>query len=147
MNDMGDMRLGLLLFSVCGVHFGVAAEQVAGITSFDGAAADDLFWFHKELEFGDASPTYAAPMVATIRRGCEQSYRVIIDKMEDIAEYSQNDIRLFPELLEPFVLRRGLWGILLRNKTMVLLVDFHRLLNGKRSDYSDAEPEPGVPLP
>lgn len=147
MNDTGDMRIGLLLFSVFGVHFGVAAEQVAGITRFDGAAADDLFWFHKELEFDDASPTYAAPMVATIRTGCVQSYRVIIDRMEDIAEYSQSDIRLFPELMEPFALRRGLWGILLRNKNMVLLVDFQRLLQGKRSDYSDAEPEPGVPLP
>ena len=147
MNDTGDMRLGLLLFSVCGVHYGVAAEQVAGISSFDGAAADDLFWFHKELEYGDASPPYVAPMVATIRTGCVQSYRVIIDKMEDIAEYSQNDIRLFPELLEPFALRRGLWGILLRNGTMVLLVDFQRLLQVKRTEYSDTEPEPCVPLP
>ena len=129
------------------MHFGVDAEQVAGIADFDGEASDDLFWFHEELEYGDAAAKYSSPMVATIRTGCAQSYRIIIDKMEDIAEYSQNDIRLFPELLEPFALRRGLWGILLRNGTMVLLVDFQRLLQVKRTEYSDTEPEPCVPLP
>jgi hypothetical protein len=36
--------------------------------------------------------------------------------------------------MEPFALRRGLWGILLRNGAMVLLVDFQRLLQETRGD-------------
>lgn len=128
MSDYGDIRLDLLLFSVCGVHFGADAGQVTGIALYDGEQADDLFWFHEELEYGDSATTYFSPTVVTIRTGRLQSYRVIIDSMEDIAEFSQNDIRLFPALLEPFAIRRGLWGILPRSEIMVLLVDFKSLL-------------------
>ncbi len=134
MNDKGEKQLAsvnLLLFSVSGVHFGIDAEQVSGIAVYDGDQAEDLFWFHEELEYGDAAVTYASPTVVTIRTGGVQSYRVIIDSMEDIAEFSQDDIRLFPELLEPFALRRGLWGILPVNGIMVLLLDFQLFLNQK----------------
>jgi len=128
--------LNLLLFSVCGVHFGVDAGQVSGIALYDGEQADDLFWFHEELGYGAAAATYISPTVVTIRTGCVSSYRVIIDSMEDIIEFSQNDIRLFPSLLEPFALRKGLWGILPRNEIMVLLVDFQRLLKKRRPGIS-----------
>lgn len=131
MSDNGDIRLDLLLFSVGGVNFGVDAGDVAGIVAYDGEQADDLFWFHTELEYDDVALTYLSPMVVTIRTGGIQSYRVIIDSMEDIAEFSQNDIRLFPALLEPFAILKGLWGILPLNGVMVLLVDLQRLSKGK----------------
>jgi len=122
--------LNLLLFSVCGVHFGVDAGQVSEIAVYAGEQAEDLFWFHEELEYGAAAAavTYLSPTVVTIRTGRVQSYRVVIDSMEDIADFSQNDICLFPALLEPFTLQNGLWGILPRDGRMVLLVDFKRLL-------------------
>ena len=134
MNDKGEQQLAslnLLTFSVGGVHFGIDAEQVAGIGAYDGDQAEDLFWFHEELEYGDAAVSYASPTVVTIRTGDGQSYRVIIDSMEDIAEFSQDDIRLFPELLEPFTMRRGLWGILPVNGIMVLLLDVQLFLKQK----------------
>jgi len=146
MNDENDIRLGLLLFSVCGVHFGVDAGQVTGIAAYDGEQADDLFWFHEVLEYGDAGHTYFSPTVITIRTGVGLSSRMIIDRMEDIVDFSQNDIRLFPALLEPLVIRRGLWGILLRNDCMVLLLDFKRLLKERRSGLTEGEPESGLPL-
>ena len=133
MNNKNDQRLDLLLFTVGGVHFGVEAGQVAGMAIYDGVPADDLFWFHEELEYGDSAAPYSSPTVATIRTESVQSYRVIIDSMEDIAEFNQNDIRLFPALLEPFTMRRGLWGILPRQGVLVLLVDFHLLLKQKWS--------------
>jgi len=146
MNDENDIRLGLLLFSVCGVHFGVDAGQVTGIAAYDGEQADDLFWFHEVLEYGDAGHTYFSPTVITIRTGVGLSSRMIIDRMEDIVDFSQNDIRLFPALLEPLVIRRGLWGILLRNDCMVLLLDFKRLLKERRPGLTEGEPESGLPL-
>jgi chemotaxis signal transduction protein len=132
MNDKRDIRLDLLLFSVGGVHFGVDSEQVSGIAAYDGESADDLFWFHEELEYGIGPAPYVSPTVVTIRSGDERSYRVIIDSMEDIAEFGMSDIHLFPELLEPFTIRMGLWGILPKNGIMVLLVDFQLLLKQKR---------------
>lgn len=134
MKDKGEKQLAsinLLFFSVGGIHFGIDAEQVAGIAVYDGEQADDLFWFHEELKYGDTVATYASPTVITIRTGGGRSYRVIIDSMEDIAEFSQDDIRLFPELLEPFAMRRGLWGILPVNGIMVLLLDFQLFLKQK----------------
>ena len=135
MNDTGDMflfPLNLLLFSVCGVHFGVDADQVAGIAAYNGEESDDLFWFHEELNYGAAGGPYFSPTVITIRIIDGQSYRVIIDSMEDITGFSQNEISLFPALLEPFAAQRGLWGILPRNGSMVFLLDFQRLFAEKR---------------
>ena len=131
MNDESDIRIDLLLFSVCGVYFGVDAGQVTGIAAYNGEQADDLFWFHEVLEYGDATSTYFSPTVITIKTGGVPSYRVIIDKMEDIVDFSQNDIRLFPELLEPFTLRNGIWGIVVKDDRMILLVDFKRLLRDR----------------
>lgn len=132
MSDKDDVRLDLLLFSVGGVYFAADAGQVSGIAAYGGEQGDDLFWFHKELGYGDESTAYLSPTVVTIRTGNEQSYRVIIDSMDDIAEFQQNDIIPFPALLEPFAVRRGLWAILAGSSPIVLLVDFQLLLKQKR---------------
>ncbi len=132
MSDNDDTRLDLLLFSVGGAHFGVDAGQVTGIAVYEGEQADDLFWFHTEMGYEDNSVTYNSPTIVTIRTGKGSPYRMIIDSMEDIAEFNLNDIRIFPAILEPFVIRKGLWGILSRNGIMVLLVDFQLMLKQKR---------------
>ena len=134
MNDTDDMRLDLLMFSVGGINFGVDAGQVAEVAVYDGGQADDLFWFHKELEYDIAASAYFSPTVITIRTGGALPYRVIIDRMEDITEFHQSDISLFPALLESFALRRGMWGILSVHGSMVLLVDFQLLLKQKRAE-------------
>lgn len=125
--------LNLLLFSVGGVCFGIEADQVEGMAVYSEEENDDLFWFHNLLNYGYDSITYSSPTIISIRTSGFRKYRVIIDSMEDIAEFSQNDIRPFPALLEPFALRRGMWGILLRNGSMVLLVDFQRLIKDMKS--------------
>ena len=135
MKDQGDIRISLLLFSVGGVHFGIESGQVAGMAAYDGEQAEDLFWFHEEMGYGDKTASYHSPTILTIRSEAGLPYRIIIDSMEDITEFSQNDIALFPALIEALVLRRGMWGVLSRNGCMVLLLDFQRLLKGKRSNF------------
>jgi chemotaxis signal transduction protein len=127
MSGPAAMQLNLLLFTIEEVHFAVDGEQVTEVTAYEGVQSDDLFWFHQELGY-DESVVYLAPVIVTIRTEDDRRYRVIIDSMEDIAEFSQNDIRPFPPLLEPFALRKGMWGVLPRNGNMVLLVDFNLLL-------------------
>lgn len=126
-----DIRLNLLLFSVGGVRFGVDAEMTAGITEYHGEVAEDLFWLHDEVGYGGIVPVYSAPTVVAVRVEDSRSYRVIIDKMEDIAEISSADIQPFPKILEPHVLQKGLWGTTIRGGHMVLLLDFTRLLRHK----------------
>ena len=132
MSNIGGTRLNLLLFSVSGVHFAVDADQVAEIADYDGEPTDDLFWFHEELAYGAQTAGYISPTVITVRTDDTPLYRVIIDAMEDIAEFNLDDFQLFPPLLEPFVKRSGLWGILPRNGVLVLLVNFQHLLQQKR---------------
>lgn len=133
MSDNVEINVNLLLFSVGGVHFGVDAEQVTEIAAYGGEPFDDLHWFHTELEYDGVPPTYHSPTIVTVRTKNDQSYRVIIDSMEDITEFNQNDINLFPPLLEPFAIRRGLWGVLHGNGHLVLLIDFQLLLKQNRS--------------
>lgn len=131
MSSLDGIRLNLLLFSVGGVHFGMDAELAAAITEYHGEEADDLFWFHEEIGFGGAMPVYSAPTIITVRGEDSLSYRVIIDKLEDIAGISPVDIQPFPPLVESLVLRKGMWGVTVRDGRMVLLVDFMRLLRHK----------------
>lgn len=136
MSEQSDASLNLFLFSVGGVHFAVDAEQAVGMVSYAGEEAPDLFWAHEELGFG--SPvSYQSPMVVTVRTPDGRPYRVIIDAMEDIAEFDRNEIKLFPELVEFAALRNGMWGVLVRDEHMVLLVDFQRLIQKKHSHFSD----------
>ena len=131
MKDTSDMRLDLLLFSVGGVYFGVDVEQVAEIAVYEDEQAEDLFWFHEEMGFKSNAVKYQSPTIVTIKAHVSQSFRLIIDSMEDIAEFSQNDIRLFPNLMGPVALRNGMWGIMVKDDRMILLVDFERLLRDK----------------
>lgn len=119
--------INLLLFSVGGVFFGIDADQVAEIAAYTGEKGEDLFWFHEEMGYGNEKFSYHSPTVITIRVNGISLYQVIIDAMEDVAEFNSNDIRIFPALLEPFSLLKGMWGILPWHGNMVLLVDFHRL--------------------
>ncbi len=130
MNDQGESRLNLFFFTVGGVHFAADVEQASVMTPYSGEDAEDLFWFHEEFGFG-TSITYHTPIIVTIRTRDAQSYRVIIDMMDEIAEFSCNDIRPFPELIEPMALRNGMWAILPRNGSLILLVDFQWLFQLK----------------
>lgn len=130
MSDSAEINVNLLLFSVGGVRFGMDAELAAEITEYYDEEADDLVWFHKEMGYG-YTPAYTEPVIVAIRTEDSRSYRVIIDKMEDVAEIRVVDICPFPTLLEPFALRTGMWGVADRDTHMVLLVDFQRLLRYK----------------
>lgn len=131
MSIIDGIRINLLLFSVGGVHFGMDAEVAAAIAEYHGEEAEDLFWFHEEIGYRGAMPVYNTPTIVTIRGDDSQSYRVIIDKMEDIAEISSVDIQPLPLLVEQFALRKGMWGVTVREGHMVLLMDFTRLLRHK----------------
>lgn len=139
MSDLEGTQLNLLLFSVEGVHFGIDAEQAERTAAYDGEVADDLFWFHEEMGYSDASVTYCSPVVVTIGTDGARTYRVIIDSMEDIVEIDQEEIHLFPPLMEPFALRKGMWGIVVKDDRMILLVDFKRLLRERRATDAHIE--------
>jgi chemotaxis signal transduction protein len=131
MSVAAEATLKLLLFSVGGVRFGCDAEQAEKVATYGGQAADDLFWFHQELGYGGVSVVYRAPSIVTVRTEDARSYRVIIDMMEEFIEVTADDICPFPRFMEPFFLRKGMWGVVQRGGGMILLLDFQRFLRDK----------------
>ena len=119
--------LNLLLFSVGKACFGVDLEQIDGMAEHSGELAADLHWLHEALGFGDEPTPYRLPRVLSIKTDSGQPYRVIIDNMEEIAEFRWTDITPFPALLEPQILKRGMWGVVQRDGQIILLVDFQRI--------------------
>ena len=139
MIDKDGTYLNLFCFSVGGVHFAVDAEQTVGMAPYTGEEAEDLKWAHEILGFGNKAVTYHSPTTVTIRTLDAQPFRVIIDSMEDIMEFSRDDIRLFPQLLEPVALKNGMWGIADKDDRMILLVDFTRLLRERKNINAHVE--------
>lgn len=128
--------LNMLMFAVGGVRFAIDADQVAEIADYQCGRDPDLLWFHEELGYGAKAVEYQSPAVLSIRCKAEP-YRVIVDALEDIAAFSTNELRVLPNLLEPFALRRGVWGVLLRNNKIILLLDFMRLQRAGGTKGSD----------
>lgn len=121
--------LTLLLFSVGGVRFAAATDQVLGTAAYGGAGhpqEDAPLWFHKAVEFASV-PAYLEPTALTVKARGQGPCTVIIDAMEEIVEVSTDEIRPFPALLEPFARRAGMWGVFPRDGHMFFLVDLERL--------------------
>lgn len=119
--------LNLLLFSVAGVSFGIDTEQMLETASYRGEQADDLCWFHELLRFGAPAAVYQAPVVITVGARQGRRHRVIIDGMEEIAEFAVGDMRPLPPLYEPFCLANGIWGVLPHKEGLTLLLDLMAL--------------------
>lgn len=125
----GELRLNLLLFAVGGVCFAVDAEQVDGLSGYFPEEQEGLLWFHELLRFGGKEAVYRAPTVLSIKRAGSGSCQVVIDNMEDIAEFNVSGIVPLPALIEPFAVRNGIWGVLKRDSALTLVVDFYRIAN------------------
>lgn len=123
----GELPLNLLLFTVGGVCFAVDAEQVECMTGYLPEESGDLFRFHELAGFGGREVTYRTPTVLSLKSSEPGGCRVLVDAMEDIAEYGVDDIAPLPVLLEPFAFRHGLWGVLKRDNGLAMLVDFQRI--------------------
>ena len=131
MNDQeaiaGELQLNLLLFTVGGVSFAVDAGQVGGMSGYLPEESGSLRWFHEVLGFNGREVIYRAPTVLSVKGVESGSCRVVIDAMEDIAEYGLHDIAPLPALLEPYAIRHGMWAVLKRDTGLTMLVDFHRI--------------------
>lgn len=123
----GELRLNLLLFAVGGVCFAVDAEQIDGMSEQQTEENDKLYRFHEMLGFDGEDVVYRAPTVLSVKSAAAGTAQVLIDNMEDMVEFSVNDIVPLPALIEPFAIKNGIWGVLKRGGNLTLLVDFYRI--------------------
>jgi hypothetical protein len=137
-----SVDLKLLLFSLAGVFFGIDVAQIEAMFAYDGEEAQDLFRFHEELGIDGKAIVYNTPTVLTVRTEDSRKYRVIIDGPEDLVDICMDEIRPFPRIMAPSLIRKGMWGVVLRGKRKILLVDFLHLLR-QRSAIKDHEGKGG----
>lgn len=119
-------QISLLLFRVGEVPFGVDAEQVLATEPYRPEEGEELRRLDRELGFAP-SQVFRAPTVITVGARGGTISRIVVDALEEIAEFPLDDFRPFPPLLEPHCLRRGMWGVLRRGGALVLLIDFTAL--------------------
>ena len=131
MSEPPAPAINLLLFEVAGIPFALFAEEVEEFAAFDGGSDPELVWFHREFGFRETEVVYRAPVVVTVRTGGGPRFRLIIDRMQEIAPFDWRELRPLPALVEPFALEKGIWGVLPRGGRLVRLIDVRRLLRGK----------------
>jgi hypothetical protein len=122
-------RLRLLVFTVAGIRFAVDADQVASLRDSAPEGADDrLLWLHEAFGCdGFSRESLRRPQRCTLRRGGE-TFSVMIEAPEDLIETDTERILPLPALVEPFVLKNGIWAALPdENGAVILLVDFLRM--------------------
>ena len=122
-------RVQLLLFTLGQVGFGVLASQVEALREYRELEAESgsVCWFHTRLGFPEP-PGYRAPTAARVSQGPSSSIWLVLDAIEELLDVPLDAIRPFPQLVEPFSLRRGLWGVLPSQDRLVLLVDLQQML-------------------
>lgn len=111
----------MLLFQLGQVRFGVLASQIAALRGHDGTGP--ARWFHDLLPFPEA-PRYRAPTEALV-----SGTWIVLEAMDELLDTPLEAVRAFPDAVEPFSLRRGLWGILPNQGHLVFLADLQQMLN------------------
>ncbi len=115
-----DLRVHLLLFRLGQARFAVLASQIETLRAHD--ASGPARWCHALLGF-PAAPSYRAPTEALV-----SGTWIVLDAMEELLDIPLEAIRPFPDLVEPFSLRRGLWGILPNQGQLIFLVDLQQMV-------------------
>lgn len=140
-------KLNLLRFEVGGACFAVESSQIAALLPFPGSAGSSASWFHQALEYAEA-PTYRAPVLAVVPVEEGPPRQLVMDALDELLDVGLDEIHPFPPLIEPFALRKGLWGVLSRGSQTVLLVDLRRMLapacpeDAVSESESESESEP-----
>jgi len=112
----------LLLFSAGGIYFGAPAEQISKTIKSTEQNTDkllDLPWRNSAKKNEEVS--------IMVRTPDEEEFMVSIDDIEEIAAVGLNEISPFPAFIEPFLLLKGIWGVLFRNGRLFFMVNFDRI--------------------
>ncbi|WP_027360193.1 hypothetical protein [Desulforegula conservatrix] len=112
----------LLLFSAGGIYFGAPAEQISKTVKTTVQNVDTL----RNLPW-EISPEKDEQVSLIVHTSDDEEFRVSIDDIEEIAAVGLNEISPFPAFIEPFLLSKGIWGVLSRNGRLFFMVNFDRI--------------------
>ena len=121
-------EIEVLLFSIMGVKLGVDTAQVKGILEMEQASDMDLpvTNIHDLIRICLEPVVYKAPKVLLINRG-SSPVGILVDGLEEIETVRLDRIRLMPVLIEKCAGTKAIWGSVLNDKVVILLIDFYKL--------------------
>jgi chemotaxis signal transduction protein len=128
-----ETSLRLLVFTVGGVSLAADAEQICSMLAYDRDTSCDITSrLHEMLSFGTREVVYRSPEILTVKWQ-ETIHRIVVDQPENIITIAMNRIQPLPALVEPFFQKKGLWGVVTLDGRIILLIDFHKLVNIPRN--------------
>jgi len=112
----------LLLFSAGGIYFGAPAEQISKTIKTTEQNVDTL----RNLPW-EISPEKDEQVSLIVHNPDEEEFLIPIDDIEEIATVGLNEIIPLPAFIEPFLLSKGIWGVLFRNEHLFFMVNFDKI--------------------
>jgi chemotaxis signal transduction protein len=122
-------HIQFLLFTVQDICFGIDSAQIGRMMSLAEAEnrGMELVWFNRRLSFGEENPLYRKPVVLTLA-GAKKEVGMVVAQPEDFISRPVLSICPLPVIFDKWS-SKCFWGALLQNERIVLLVDFHKLLD------------------
>ena len=122
-------EIQLMIFNLMGTKLGIDAEQiyeVRNLSPTDQAQAN-IPWLHEKIPWRVTPVTYRTPRLL-VSRAAGAVCCLIIDQPETILPVTIDVIRPLPSLLEAWCQAVAIWGVVLHDEEMILLVDLYKLL-------------------
>ena len=127
--DQCPDELQILAFTVMGVRMGIDTSQIAEMLEVGQAVSRGLSTcpIHEKILFGTSLPAYSVPKVIT-RKDQRRPLAMVIDQPDEILNVTIDSIQPLPQLIAAGpVAVRAIWGAVVRNDDVILLVDFFKL--------------------
>jgi len=123
-------EIQLLTFRISEVGFAVDTEQTSEIIDLDQAKSRklEIIRFDTKIPFRGVSVTYRTPKVLMLKN--EVSRGILIDQMRTIIHAPLDSIHPLPPLVQFPQKPPPIWGAVLLEDEIILLVDGYSLLAG-----------------
>lgn len=139
--DQCPDEMQILAFTVMGVRMGIDTSQIEEMLEVDQAIEQGLSAcpIHEEFPFGPAQAAYYAPKVITLKDR-RRPLALVIDQPDEITAVPVDSIQPLPMLIaaRPGA-SRAIWGAVVRNEDVILLVDFLKLSAHKAEAQKSAQ--------
>jgi chemotaxis signal transduction protein len=107
-------------------------SQIAGMIEPDRAEAMGVKVgrLHEHMFFRENPVIYSSPRVLLIKDE-NAPYGIMVDRPEEIASVPLDFIRPLPPLFEPYAGSKAVWGAVVKDDGVVLIIDFYKLPSSK----------------
>ncbi len=121
-------ELQLLTFTAGGVRMAADMSQIAGMVEPERAEAMGvrLSRLHEHMLFREGPVIYSHPRVLLIKSSGAPS-GIVIDQPEEITSVPIGSIRPLPPLFALCAGSKAVWGAVVRDGGVVLIIDFYKL--------------------